>query len=236
MGRRVPVDLGNYPNLAKLSKEEFLPLMKGLFVMADKAVELGHLEIAEEYFYCPYHEVVSEILSGFFDTESILKNHNQPETAQFLFDLYKHAEHPLHAALSEIALVDKDGEEITFEDKFATKRKDFNIKQWVEGLLFFAWYTNLKDYANALSANNYKLIDEVKTPYLPRLLQIQPVLKKQQEHGVLPGKLIPGTGFFDVAVPAEELDDHCVVCDSINLVERDTYIGCRECKAGYRKE
>lgn len=230
------IDLSKYPNLSSLDKEKRSALMSGLLKMADRAVELGHLDVAEKYFNLPYHEVVSEILAGVFDTEAILKNHGEPDITKYLFELHQHAEHPLYAALNEVGLVDRDGEEITFEEKFGCRRKDFSIKQWIEGLLFLSWYLNPKDYASALSTNNWKLVDEAKARYLPRLLKIQPVLKKQAEHGVLIGKLIPGSGYFDIAVPAEELRGECIVCDSLDLVEHETYVGCRRCQAGYKKE
>lgn len=235
---KIPVNMENYPALLeylKRDKEGFLKLMKGLFQMADAAAKRGDLDAAKEYFKTTYEEVVREVMDGFFDTAGILSNHGEPHAKQ-LFKVYGHQLHPLYAALTDEKLEDRDGNVIPFHEKFGTESRNFNIKHWIQSLLFWSYYCDMKDMAKAFSLNNLVLAEQAKKRFFARLHEIQPALELQQKNGKSIGSLIPGTGLFDVGIPADDIVSICLACKRKGTIyEVDEAKACSYCSAGYRK-
>lgn len=235
---KVSVDLDNYPSLKELVKEDkdgFVHLMKGLFKMADEAAKSGHLQDSKTYFGKPYEEVTSEVMKGFFDTQGMLENHGESHV-KHLYPIYKHALHPLHAALSNEKLEDRDGNVIPFHEKYGLPEKEFSISNWIKTLLFWSRYTDMKDMSKALSLKNFVMADEIKKKYFLRLKEIQPAIEMQEKKGKSIGSFIPGTGLFDVGIPADEVTTICIACRKKGIYDTPVAKGCANCAAGYRKQ
>jgi hypothetical protein len=143
---------------------------------------------------------------------------------------------PLHAAFSGNNLHDRDFKPISFEEKYGMKKKDFTVKNWLQGLMFFSYYGSLPDIANYLHTHDHTLYDTEKHENIDKIIEVRPALSYQKAIGILPSKLIPGSGFFDCG----DLNgaDNCPAChvpeSLFSLGENDITV-CLECKGGYEK-
>jgi hypothetical protein len=231
---KIAVQMEDYPHLLDLAnndKEKFLQLFKATFTMLDQAAEQKHLEASETFFGMPYQEFMKDILTAFFDHAGIMSFHPNKATGEALSDLYGHAVNPLHAALMETDLLDAEGNKISFIEKFGINENDMDIKTWLQGLLFYSYYCSLTDLAKYLALKDYDLVDEEKHKNIAKLLQIKPALAYQKQIGVLPGKLIPLTGFFDCEDSKGE--SLCPACQTEELQRLGNLKVCNHCYAGF---
>jgi hypothetical protein len=230
---KIPVNLENYPTLLDLAnndKEKFLQLFKATFTMMDTAAKHKHLEASEDFFGMPYHEFMEEVMSAFFDHAGIMAFHPNKTTGESLSDLYGHAINPLHAAFMETDLLNAEGEKVSFEQKFGLKETEMSVRSWLQGLMFYSYYCSLPDLSQYLSLKDYDLIDELKHKNIAKLLQIKPALAYQKQIGVLPGKLVPFTGFYECESTKEDL---CPACQTEELQKLGNLKVCNHCYAGF---
>ena len=100
--------------------------------------------------------------------------------------------------------------------------------------MFYSYYCSLPDLARYMALNDYSLVDEEKHENVAKLLEIRPVLDYQKRIGILPGKLIPETGFFHAGDYKDETD--CPACQMPDhLFDLGEMVVCSNCKAGYEK-
>lgn len=238
MSKVIPVDLEKYPSLVRLVQQEgqkkFQELMHSLFRIADNAVERGDIEVSKKYFKLPYHIVIREILDAFFDIKGIMEQHGE-RYAHDLANIYGHAIHPLHAAITGERLNDREGNNVTFREKYGIGEEEFTIKHWLQGLLFYSYYMSLGDLARYLSLNKLVMAEEEKKKRLERLIKIQPALNFQAENGIPIAAMIPGTGFFDLAVAAENVNEICPACKNKQIDDLGDLKACRFCNGGFRR-
>jgi hypothetical protein len=234
---KIPVNLDNYPALKELAgedKEGFLQLLKSLFNTANEAVASGHHKVSREYFGMEYQDLLKELMGAMFDHKGMMEYLPGPN-GKMLSHMYKHALNPLHAAFTKDStfIVDHEGKEVTFLEKFGMEEEEFTVKRWLQGLLFYSYYCSLPDFARYLAMNDYDLVDEEKHENIAKLIELRPVLDYQKRIGIIPGKLIAETGFFDAGdPPAGETCPACQVPDKLIQVTEALTVCC-ECKAGY---
>lgn len=236
---KIPVNLENYPALLELAnqdKEKFLQLFKSTFTTLDRAAQLKHIEASETFFGMSYNRFMAEVMDAFFDHAGIMKFHPNMSIGASLSDLYEHAVNPLHAAFMETDLLNAAGDMVSYEEKFGLKEEELNVKSWLHGLMFYSFYCSLPDLAKYLSLNDYDLVDEEKHKNVGKLLQVKPALAYQKQIGILPGKLIPRTGFFDCG------DYHggedCISCQLPNTLHEhkiEEIMFCDYCFAGFKQ-
>ena len=129
--------------------------------------------------------------------------------------------------------MDAEGNKVNFESKFALKEKEFDVKSWLHGLMFYSYYCSLPDLARYLALQDYNLVDEERHKNIAKLVQIRPALNYQKQIGILPGKLIPETGFFECGNEPITAN-HCPACQvpgKIHVLE-DISV-CTHCYAGF---
>jgi hypothetical protein len=235
---KIPVNLENYPALLELAgedKEGFLQLLKSLFNTANDAVQAGHHKVSREYFGMEYQDLLRELMAAMFDYKGIMDYMPGPNR-EAISDMYKYAVNPLYAAFTKDdgMLLDAKGKPITFEEKFGQGEEEFTVKAWLQGLLFYSYYCSLPDFAQYLAINDFSLVDNEKHKNIAKLMEVRPVLNYQQAKGILPGKLIPETGFFDAGetFPGTEICPACKSVDKMIEVTEELTVCC-ECKAGY---
>lgn len=234
---KIPINLENYPSLGKLSEEDkpqFLQLLKSVFKIIDKSVESDFHVISKEYFGLELQDLIGEILGAIFDHKGIMEHLPNQENAHMLSNMYGHTLNPLHAAFSKQGMQDQAGNHVSFEEKFGVRERDFTVKKWMQGLLFYSYYCSLPDLAKSLALNDYDMVDAGKHENIARLIEIRPALNYQKQIGILPGKLIPETGFFDAGDLKEDNCRACQVPDT--LFDLGAITVCTECRAGYRNE
>lgn len=235
MKSKVPVNLENYPalmDLANSDKAEFLQLMKSLFTTANNAVREGHTNVSKEYFGISYQDLINELTGAMFDHKGIIDHLPNQLNATTINDLYGHAINPLHAAFTKDNMLNTAGETVSFVQKFGIEDRDFTVKKWLQGLLFYSYYCDLPSLAQYLALNDYSLVDEEKSKNIAKLVELRPILDYQKRIGILPGKLIPNTGFFDAGDLKEEECPACQVPDSL-LQLSDQLTVCTKCKGGF---
>lgn len=237
MPAKVPVNLENYPALqayAEKDKAAFIGIMKSMFALVNQAVADNWHNISEDYFGMSLQELTSQLLHAMFDHKGIMDHHPNESNGQALSEMYEYALNPLTAAFTKEGLLDHEGNAVSFMEKFGLSESEFTVKKWVQGLLFYSYYCSLPDLAKALATNDYTLIDEEKHVNIAKLIEIRPVLDYQKRIGILPGKLIPGTGFFD-AGQIKNLNQ----CPACQVPEEVYDLGeiavCTNCKAGFEK-
>jgi hypothetical protein len=89
------------------------------------------------------------------------------------------------------------------------------------------------ELSSYLFTNDHSLFDEEKHENIDKLISIRPALNYQRAIGILPGKLINGTGFFDCG---DAKNTHqCTACKAQkHLLPLGTDIAvCTECKGGF---
>lgn len=238
MSQEVAIDLNRYHYLRRKFEKDpngFKKIMQTTLKLMDNSLRDQYDEISSKYFKLPFYEVLPELVEAFFDTKGVVDTLPRGST-EYLFSLYKHALHPLHAAMaSPKELEDRlTGEKIDFKEQYFSDERNFSIKKWLQSLLFFSYYTNVGDFAKALVLDQATIINSLQETYSYRLIQLQPALNKQKENDILPGTLIPGTGFFDVGMMVNEVEsDDCPTCQHPSLHPIKQGLGCLNCKAGY---
>lgn len=233
---QVPVNLENYPNLLKyvvqVGPEEGINTLKEWFSVIDKAIEQGYPQTVEGQFNHNFGSFVMEVLDGVLDTQGILGVENQ-QIGESQFNRSGHNNHPLALELDE--------EE--FKSKFGMERKDFTVSNWLKGLIWYQAY-HRPEYlgtSKAMRLPAATLMDYSGTEIaeqIARILSIQPALDYQERNNVPVGHLIPGTGLLDSGEEADQEMDACPSCqipDTLFQTERG-YVGCKNCKAGWRRD
>lgn len=233
---KVPVNLDKYSALKRLAeedKDQFLQILKGVFTTMDVMVREGYHEVAEEQFGIPIHELTDQLLQAMFDHRGMLKLMPNQENAAFISESYQHALNPLAAAFDATDLKDRSYKPVSFEEKFGIDKKKFTVKDWLQSLMFYSYYGSMGDLASYLFTEDHTLFDNEKHENIDKLIDIRPALAYQRAIGILPGKLIPGTGFFTCGDATDTLV--CPACQTRRpLLPLDTSTTvCTECKAGY---
>lgn len=238
----VPININDYPELGKLFDDEaqrplFKELASGALKVINDLVAEGRHTQAQELFKMPLPQLMEEVMKGFLDVKEILAHHSDPDINVMLYAISGDKEHPLHSALVEEYHTNANNEHIDFKQKFGVSREEFNTREYISSLMFFSWYCSLGDLASFLSGGNYKGLDNLKDEYFLRKLAIQPALKYQADNGVMVGKVLKGTGFFDVEIPASEVTTYCYACkspQSLIQIPETFHKGCKRCYAGYK--
>lgn len=230
---RVPIDMTKYPSLQAMGKDAG-PIVSGVFATLEDMISSGHHETSEKFFGISIQDLTSELLGAMFDHRGILDSMPNQSNAEMISEAYEHTINPLYAAFDNTDLRDRDFKEISFEEKFGMKKKEFTVKNYIQSLLFYGYYGSLPDIMRYLFTNDHALYDNEKHQNIDKLIEIRPALEYQKAIGILPGKLIPGTGFF----AAGELGAYakCRACkhpDSLFSLGEDDITVCLECKAGY---
>mgnify|MGYP003576080661 CR=1 FL=1 len=232
---KIPVNLDNYPALKELAEDnqkEFLQILKGIFLTMDAMVEAGHHKTAKKYFGISIQDLTAQLLDAMFDHRGIMNSMPVQDNADLISDAYTHTLNPLHAAFDATDLKDRNFKPVSFEEKFGMKKDEFTPKDFIQSLLFYSYYGDLKIIGQYMLTNDHSLFDEEKHENIDKLIQIRPALTYQQAIGILPGKLIKGTGFFDCG-DAKGLTT-CPACKSPEgLILLDGISACTECKGGY---
>lgn len=230
---KVPIDMTKYPHLQAMGKDAG-PIVSGVFATLESMIASGYHKDSVKYFGISIQELTSELLGAMFDHRGILDSMPNQSNADIISEAYEHTINPLHAAFDNTNLKNREFKEISFEEKFGMKKKDFTVKNYIQSLLFYGYYGSLPDIMKYLFTNDHSLYDDEKHENIDKLIQIRPVLEYQKAIGIIPGKLIPGCGFFD----AGDLEVHakCRACkhpDSLFSLGEDDIVVCLECKAGY---
>lgn len=237
MKSKVPVNLENYPalmELANTNKTEFLQLMKAMFTIANENVQHNNHEVSKNMFGLEFSDLVKNLVDGIFDYRGMMEHLPNKTNAATLASMNGHYLNPLASAFGGFNLRDSSGNEVSFEEKFGIGKEDFSVKRWLQGLMFYSYYCSLPDFAKYLATNDYTLLEEEKYANIGKLIEIRPALDYQKKVGILPGKLVPETGFFDCG-EIEKDETNCKVCmanDSLIQVTDDLTV-CVECKGGF---
>jgi hypothetical protein len=170
-----------------------------------------------------------------FDHRGIMNTLPDQENADFISEAYTYQLNPLHAAFDNTTIKDRNFKPVSFEEKFGMNKRDYTVKDFIQSLLFYSYYGKMDELAKYLFTNDYSLFDNEKHENIDKLIAIRPALTYQQALGILPGKLIPGTGFFDCGEIKQEWDTICHACqhDDLHSIDEHTLV-CKECKAGYK--
>lgn len=234
MPDKVPINLTKYPAIKELSMEEAGPLVSSTFKILDQAVASGYNKVSKEYFGMELQDLLAQLIEGIFDYNGMMEFLPNKSNGAALADMYEHALNPLHAAFTKKDLLNHEGEKVSFQEKFGMKEGEFTVKKWLQGLLFYSYYCSLPDLAQYLALNDYSLVDEEKHENIAKLIEIRPVLDYQKRIGILPGKLIPETGFFE-AGDLKEGETVCPACqmDDQLIKVTNSLVICCHCKAGY---
>lgn len=232
---RVPIDMTKYPALKAMGKDAG-PLVSALFTMANNVVSKGHDKVSKQYFGLEYQDLINQLSDAMFDYKGITAHLPNQSNAAALNEMFGHTLNPLHAAFTKENLMDHKGVPVTFEEKFGVSEKDYTVKRFMQGLLFYSYYCSLPDLADYLAMGEYDLIDDEKYKNIAKLLEIKPVLAYQKAIGIIPGKLYPETGFFQ----AGDLKDYtecpaCRVPEQLFSLGDDDITVCLNCKGAYDK-
>lgn len=235
----VAIDIERYPELAKIYEDdpaEMGRLASGMLKLVNDFIAEKKLYQAEDILKMGFPEIVREILEGFLDVKQMLSHHADPDINVMLYSISGVKEHPFYQVLMKDHITNANNEIITFEQKYGVPKEEFSLKGYISQLMFFSWYCSLGDLATFLSGANYKGLDNLQDEYFLRKIAIQPSLKYQADHGLMVGKLISGTGFFDIGIPAKEVQDTCYACKTrgIILIPETKHRGCKRCFAGYK--
>ena len=232
---KVPINMTKYPHL-KENGLDTVPIVSGVLETLDRMVASGNHKVAEEFFGISIQELTEQLLSAVFDYEGIVSFLPDKTQGEALAALSGHALNPLYSAFSKKGLMGHDGTPATFEEKFGLKEEEFSIKHFFQGLMFYSYYCSLPDLAAHLSTNDFSLIDKEKHENIGKLIDIRPVLTYQEKHGILAGKLIPGTGLFECGSFPEGAEV-CPSCSVPNtLHDLGTEVLCENCKGHFKKE
>jgi hypothetical protein len=229
---KVPINMTKYPHLQALGKDAG-PIVSGVFEALDNMIEAGHHEVSKKVFGIPIQDLTAQLLEAMFDHRGIMNTLPDQENADFISEAYTYQLNPLHAAFDSSTIMDRNFKPVTFEQKFGMDKRDFTVKDFIQSLLFYSYYGKMDELAKYLFTNDYSLFDNEKHENIDKLIAIRPALTYQQAIGIMPGKLIPGTGFFDCG-DAKGLTT-CTACKSPKgLILLDELSVCTECKGGYR--
>ena len=229
----------SYPYLYEYVKSRRdASLIREFLKIMDEAVKKKYTRVSEEYFGRPLPVLVQELLEGVMDLREILSQDER--MGERIYELWGYDYHPLTAATGnapeELVPRDRDGKEISYEQKFGMKPGEFSVKYWIQGLVFWNAFCSLKDLARGMELDD-TLLGSALAANVGRLLDVQPALRIQKNNGIAMGTLIPGTALFDTGIPAHQVDENCLACHfQDTLFEMKQAIGCKQCRAGYRKE
>jgi hypothetical protein len=242
---KIPIDMSKYPNLKQMELKDLGSLVSTTLANLDEAVSKGFHSVSERYFGLGYADLSKQLLDAMFDHSGILSYHPNESNAQAVSEMLGHAINPLHAAFTKENLFDATGEPVSFEEKFGIAEEDFTAKKWLQGLLFYSYYCSLPDFARYLATSDFSLVDEEKHENIAKLIELRPVLTFQKKIGVIPGKLIPDSGFFDAGSKADWLripgfeTNICPACKAPSdkhLYDLGDITVCTSCKAGFHNK
>jgi hypothetical protein len=233
---KVPIDMNKYPNLKNMELKDLGSLVSSVLTHLDDVVSKGFHTVSEKTFGIPYPDLLKELSEAMFDHSGIMSYHPNESSAKAVSEMFQHAVNPLAAAFSKKGLENHEGNPVTFAEKFGMEEEEFTVKRWLQGLLFYSYYCSLPDFARYLAVSDFALVDEEKHENIAKLIELRPVLSYQKKVGIIPGKLIPETGFFDVGAKITT-DLNCFICQSPDqLYDLGKITVCTSCKAGYHNE
>ena len=231
---KVPINMAKYPHL-KENGIDMVPIVSGVLEALDKNVASGNHKVSEEYFGVSLQELTEQLLSAVFDYEGIMSFLPDKVHGEALAALSGHRLNPLYSAHHKTDLMNHDASPATFEEKFGLTEEEFSIKHFFQGLLFYSYYCSLPDLAAHLSTNDFSLLESDKYESIDKLIDIRPALTYQKAIGILPGKLIPGTGLFNCGdfPEGEEVCPACKVPDTLH--DLGTEVLCDNCKGAFKR-
>lgn len=227
----------NYPYLYEYVKSRRdASIIRDTLKVMDEMVK-KYPQIPEKYFGLSLPELVHELLEGVLSLREILSKDER--MGERIYELWGYDYHPLTVATGnappELVPRDRDGKEIPYEKKFGMKPGEFSIKHWIQGLVFWNAFCSLEDLARGMELDD-TLLGSALAANVGRLLDVQPALRLQDTNGIPMGTLIPGTALFDTGIPAELIGSTCHACHFPDtLFEMEQAVGCKQCRAGYRK-
>lgn len=234
---RIPIDMSKYPNLKQMELKDLGSLVSATLSNLDEAVSKGFHSVSKRYFGLEYADLSKQLLDAMFDHSGILSYHPNESNAQAVSEMLGHAINPLHAAFTKESMYDSTGEPVSFEEKFGMSEEEFTPKAWLQGLLFYSYYCSLPDFARYLATSDFALVDEEKHENIAKLIELRPVLSYQKSQGIIPGKLIPESGFFDCGYEHVVQWVMCLACKSPDtMYDLGDITVCTSCKAGFHNK
>lgn len=176
-------------------------------------------------------EFIEQVLDAFLDYKGILSWHHHKGEAKAMEILKHDATNPLGVN----HYITLRGEDVTPEEFWGGEKP--NLKELLQKMFYVGRYLSHVDLVRYLMLGEFHLYTNMQNEHIRELLQIQPALKYQQEHDIVPGTLVKGTGFFDLGEEATKPRKDCPACKSLDWItsEKD-FVYCLRCYGGgYKK-
>lgn len=231
---RIELNLDNYPalqNLYETSQQEFAAKLKTTMLRLDEAVALNRFQTVQDLYDMDYLVFLDQLEKAFLDVNGIVQQHHNKGEQEGLAALGTDL-HPLAIFTRDAPVYDAQGNNVS--PHHWIEQDKFNLKDWLHALFYGARFVSWKELATYLSLGQHDLIDVLKARNFKELAAIQPALAYQEQHGIVKGKLIPGTGFFDCGIGNGDI--WCPACKENKLNSKNPIAYCKVCRAGFNNE